>query len=655
MIGFGIRSKTYAALLSMAVAAIIAGGTMVLSIERIKEDTDIVVALDRQRMLSQTMAKAAMGYVLARSGSSFLERQVAILDAYMTRVERILVMDAPVSSLPGSSSLCPAQRVVRQTNAVFGTDLEIPITMMSRHPKNRENRFQDAIDRQAFDWLSAHPGRLFSTALKGKGPLRLRYYAAVLSDERCGACHESEGGSAGTVPMAVRRFDFRFSGDIALGKAELEPSLIEYYQSRDLFKATLQALRHGGLLPLERKGALAKRIDPIAVPAIRTRLARMDALFSGFTAAVQELFKSLPGSESYRQARQSIGEESNRLRAVSEEMVQLHTAMLLAEQERRILGVAAVVLGVILGLTLVVAYALRRTLLDPLAALHATTEALAGGHWSARVDLGGRRDELGRMGAAFNVMALRLTRTIQGLGLHAGTLKVLTAALVELEQVLDKNIRTGSVLNRQAEGWLRQLERSLMDWGRLVADARAESESEVLSELRLNLGRLQTTMAEAIKLANQSYGVLDHARLLTGSITEVGHALDEAGPSDTIGHPAGRVWTLLKQDCMSRLAQVIVVLGDSSGRVSVDEGMKHPEDAFFDRWLATEGKTRYGHRAEFVELVSAHEEFLGAVTEALRQSQPMQRVVSLHWMERLERLRGRVFTVLDRLANSELS
>ncbi|MBF0349127.1 MAG: hypothetical protein HQL81_15785, partial [Magnetococcales bacterium] len=74
-----IRFKTYTALLLIALATMAAGGTMVHTIERVKEDTDVVVALDRQRMLTQTMAKAAMGYVLAKSGSQSLEQQVRTL------------------------------------------------------------------------------------------------------------------------------------------------------------------------------------------------------------------------------------------------------------------------------------------------------------------------------------------------------------------------------------------------------------------------------------------------------------------------------------------------------------------------------------------------------------------------------------------------
>ncbi len=78
---------------------------MVHTIERVKEDTDVVVALDRQRMLTQTMAKAAMGYVLAKSGSQSLEQQVRTLDAYLTQLERTLATQSPPSTPPPPPAL----------------------------------------------------------------------------------------------------------------------------------------------------------------------------------------------------------------------------------------------------------------------------------------------------------------------------------------------------------------------------------------------------------------------------------------------------------------------------------------------------------------------------------------------------------------------
>ncbi|HIJ85389.1 MAG TPA: HAMP domain-containing protein, partial [Magnetococcales bacterium] len=515
-----IRFQTYTALLLIALAAIAAGGTMVLMIERVKEDTDVVIALDRQRMLTQTMAKAAMGYVLAKSGSQSLEQQVRILDAYMAHIEQTLVEQH--NQPPQPSPVCPTQAVLRQTNKTFAAALDIPITLMGRHPLNPDNHLQDAIDRQALDWLRTHPGQIFSTSIKSTHGLKLRFYTATpLYNEHCRRCHQktSESTPQDQENIGIRRFGFHFSGDIALGKAELEPSLIEYYFSRDLFKTTLMALRFGGDLPLDRTGRATKTIDPLNVPAVKTRLEAMNDLFTQFTESAQSLFKAPLGSEAYRQARQAISEQSNRLRSISEDLVQRHTALLLKEQEQRILLVAAVVMVVVLVVILSAALFIRRSLLNPLATLHEAMESLAAGNLQATALLHHEKNEIGRMGQAFNLMANHLAQTIRQLRIHASSLTALTKELVKLEQVMDKNIRTGSALNRQAQGWMQRLEQSLPPPDHAHPDA--------LTDLQTHVHRLGATMTEAMKLAAINYGVLDHARILTESITECSQSLHE--------------------------------------------------------------------------------------------------------------------------------
>ncbi|MBF0171974.1 MAG: HAMP domain-containing protein [Magnetococcales bacterium] len=639
-----IRFKTYTALLLIALATMAAGGTMVHTIERVKEDTDVVVALDRQRMLTQTMAKAAMGYVLAKSGSQSLEQQVRTLDAYLTQLERTLATQSPPSTPPPTSTpYCPAQTLLRQTNQAFGTRMEIPITILGLHPLNPDNRLQDAIDRQAFDWLQTHPGQLFSTATKGDEPLKLRFYTAIPLDEApCVSCHQ---GDEKTKPMGIRRFGFHFSGDIALGKAELEPSLIEYYLSRDLFKATLMALRYGGTLPLERAGGMEKHIEPLDVPAVKTRLEAMETLFNQFTASVQELFKAPLGSDAYRQARQAISEHSNRLRAISEDLVQRHTALLVREQEKKILLVATVVLVIILVVILGAALTIRRTLLTPLATLHEATRELANGNLKARAHLVRHNDEIGQMGQAFNFMAQRLTQTIQRLRLHSGSLATLTRALVELERTMDKNIRTGSVLNRQAEGWMRHLEQTLAQIPEPFSPT--SPPPDLLADLRLHASRLNATMTEAMKLSNINYGVLDHARLLTSNITEVNQSLHETEQGPSTGES---VLTTLKQDYLHWLGHIITVIRDPhQSSPAIPDPLRHPENLPSSRWLATEGATLHGHSELFPHLLAAHMEFQREAAEALNTPRPMDQGEALHWMERLDAIRKRIFLYLDRI------
>lgn len=650
-----IRFKTYAALVFIALSAIIAGGTMVHMIDLVKEDTDVVVALDRQRMLTQTMAKAAMGYVLAKSGSQSLEQQVRILDAYMAQIELSLVNPGfpeavKSEAVGGPRQACPVETIVRTANKAFATQMDVAVTLLGQHPINPDNRLRDATDHLAIDWLQSHSGEIFSTALKNSDGLKLRFYTALpIQDDHCKVCHkggESMTSTTGKV-TAIRRYVFHFSGDIALGKAELEPSLIEYYLSRDLFKATLAALRFGGNLPLDRMSRSTKTIDPLDVPAVKTRLDAMDVLFKQFTESAQELFKAPLGSEVYRQARQAINEQSNRLRSISEDLVQIHTGLLLREQEKRILTVATVVLVIVLVVIFVVALSLRRYLLTPLENLRDAMKAMASGNLYARAHIDRKNDEIGHMGQAFNRMADHLAMTIRDLRLHASSLTALTQELVGLEKVMDKNIRTGSALNRQAEGWMQQMEHSMPTLPQ-AAPTDTDNFPNGTEDWRIHANRLAATMAETGKLAAINYGVLDHARLLTEMITEVSQSLQRTEQEKPANLSTFDI-TTLKQQYLHWFGEIIRVIQNPQGNHPVPETLQNPQTLPPNRWLLAQGQTRIGHRGHFKGLLAAHNDFHQAAAAILELPRPMDHNETLQCMARLNQICKTIFLFLDQL------
>ena len=358
-----IRFKTLTVLFLIGLVTLAAGGAMVWFVNQIKAETDVVVALERQRMLTQTMAKAALGYVMARSGYQTMAERVRFLDAYITETRRVYI---DVIHFPSSGTNAPSlpapTAFTRMVNEAFGKRFDLSLDILAETPLNPRWSLRDRTDWQALAWLKANPEKIYGTTNRETRGAFLRFYTADLATEqRCITCHASLSGrslSPGNI-LGIRRYLFRFSEDVALGKAELEPSLGEYYHARDLFQNTLHAIRFGAPLPQAQPPPSGEAITPVTDPAAHSKISAIQSQFTRFTETVQSLFKAEQGSAAYRKARQELPSQANRLRSLSDDLVRIQTQAVHARQTWEVALVAATTSGVVLLLILSAAIFLK--------------------------------------------------------------------------------------------------------------------------------------------------------------------------------------------------------------------------------------------------------------------------------------------------------
>ncbi|MBF0156723.1 MAG: methyl-accepting chemotaxis protein [Magnetococcales bacterium] len=452
LIRFTIKAKSILVLTLVGVVALATSGAMVRFLERTKTDTDVVVALARQRVLTQTMAKSALGYVMAKSGYQTMEQKVRFLDGYITRMREELARRAPLpappapgqplpsapgaSPHPGAAGMGAAPDAVTQAiNRAFGQDWQASFSILGVAPLNPAAAIVDPRDLEALAWLRENPGRIRGVPDREAGELFLRFYAVdQATDPSCLECHRRLGGrlpEPGGI-MGLRLYLFRFSGEVALGKAELEPSLIEYYQARDLFRTTLQAMRQGGDFSLDPPEESIAHTAGIPEADAQSKMGEIEEQFARFTEMVQTIFGADLGSAAYLQAREGLLEQSGQLKRLSEELVAIYARITHENKSRQVLWATAATIGTVFLVILAAAIFMNHSVLTPLSVLRQALELMANGDLRARIRWDGSRDEIGQIGLGVNRLADHLGEIVLRL---RGESASLNAAVRVMRQV----------------------------------------------------------------------------------------------------------------------------------------------------------------------------------------------------------------------------
>jgi signal transduction histidine kinase len=200
------------------------------------------------------------------------------------------------------------------------------------------------------------------------------------------------------LEKSVNSLETGLRGFVASGKSE---SLAPYNAARRVYPVELRKLRamvSGDPIEVQQVGKISEAIDDYisfwAVPLLAIALDRPNAARAiivnrngrARVAQIRNAFNALFERErSVARARESRAEHRTNL--------------------ARAMGIGGAILA--LALSLLVAIALRRFILRPVEDVTRATEAVAGGDLTVRVR-SPRRDELGRLGRAFNAMTEQL-------------------------------------------------------------------------------------------------------------------------------------------------------------------------------------------------------------------------------------------------------
>ncbi|MBF0195891.1 MAG: DUF3365 domain-containing protein, partial [Magnetococcales bacterium] len=249
-----IKFYMLAVFATIATVSLFSTFTVISMLGEAEEDAARLNALGRQRMLTQAMAKSVLGFSMAKARQQTTIQQIVDLDKYITKMRGTYTKTVIKAAKQGkwSISMTPHEEphpavpfpatYTRLVNQAYGTDSKISMEIISEAPLNLSQELKDDIDLEANRAIKKDPDKIFiSKPLENDKGLFIRYYTADIAvAQGCADCHTRMSGTPFKLNdlLGVRRYVFQFSKDIALGKKELDPSLIEYENAREIFTQT---------------------------------------------------------------------------------------------------------------------------------------------------------------------------------------------------------------------------------------------------------------------------------------------------------------------------------------------------------------------------------------------------------------------------------
>ncbi len=457
MKNLSIRLKTYLILIFMLFVVLCSSGVVIYSLNKAEDDANIINQLGKQRMLSQMMGKAILGYVFRKGEFKIFENQIALLDRYITSVRSVYTENVAhtvektrikISTDPNQDSypVIPFPvTFIRLVNEKLANDDKekhnLVIDIISESPVNPDRGYKDKLDKEAGDFLKNNKDKIFSRMEEKDGKLFLLFYTpdvATVAD--CASCHSKIKGMAFQVGdmLGIRKFKLLFSNDIAIGQARLNPKLDEYEKAKTLFTNTLSAMNSDGKYPLDLKLKKTQAIIGITDNFVQTKIDEIENLFSQFTRKVDAILSSEVGSDDFFQLNLNIVDKSNELRKLSNELVDIYTNI--SNKNQRIILWTIILSGMVIFFAVLgIAFFVRVALLKPLKKFSDVAMEIGRGEIGSFIEVRSK-DEIGQLAASFNKMTKDLQKTTVSRDYLGNIIRHMTESLVVVDP--DGNIIT---------------------------------------------------------------------------------------------------------------------------------------------------------------------------------------------------------------------
>lgn len=421
MKNLSIKAKIYAILVFIAAVIFASGGGILHFQNNAKEDADILNALGRQQMLSQAMGKSALGYAMSKNEAKITENQVSMLNRYITQMRGVYTQTVIGSakkaglkiSMDPAAEKVPAvpfpATLTRLTNERFAKNGNVTIDIIAKSPINPEKGYRDEMDRKAGDFLKTNPDKIFSKTIEENGKIFNYFYTAdVATVAVCASCHTKMKGTPfnqGDL-LGIRKYKLLFSDNLALGRAELNPSLEEYNTASKVFEKTLIAMKSGGEYPVSLKMDKFKSTAGISDPVSQSKMVEVDKQFTLLKQTVDQLLASEAGSNPYREARQGILTNSNELRKLSDDLTNIYTDI--ANKNQTNIRLVLIIAGCILfTMILCTGFYFTSAIIKPLGKARGMLEELENGNLDINLEMD-QNDEIGKMAKSMDNVASKL-------------------------------------------------------------------------------------------------------------------------------------------------------------------------------------------------------------------------------------------------------
>ncbi|MDH5457291.1 MAG: methyl-accepting chemotaxis protein [Nitrospinota bacterium] len=400
------------------------GGFYSYSLSTASKDADSINALGRQRMLTQAMAKSALGYAGAQSRQATIKQQISDLDRYITKMRgtytKFIVAPAKKTkldiSMDPSSENHPAvpfpATFTRMVNEKFGEGRTFGIDIISDQPINSTKGLKTQADKEAFEYLKRSKNEIHSVIQEESGKLLMTLYSADRATvTACVSCHMALTGRKFQIGdiLGIRKYNLVFANDVGVGRAELYATLDEYKKAQKIFEQTLTAARIGGDYSIDLDMKQTKHMDGIDDPAIQRIISTVENKFEEFQAEVDFLVKSEVDSDQYRKSKMNLLGQANELRGLSDQLLMAYTNSLKAGQSiiKWIVNISIVLTMILLIGT---GYYLLKMVIRPIQNIAKVLQSASQGRFQSE-DLEVRNnDEVGILSRSTNNMFNELNR-----------------------------------------------------------------------------------------------------------------------------------------------------------------------------------------------------------------------------------------------------
>lgn len=423
MKNLSVKQKVYGAVAVLLLVVLVSGAMIFNAIKVSRENLETYNALGRQRMLSQAMGKAGLGYAMAKSRKKTIEQQIVSLNSYITDMRgtytRTIISTAKKSGIPISmdpeNEPHPAvpfpATFTRLTNEQFGKGKDLKIDIISEDPINPEKILKTQLDKEANTFLKANPDKVFNKIFEKNDKLYMGLYTADKATvAACASCHSAmKGGKTFKVGdvLGVRSFTLVFSEDVGLGRSELNATVEEYEKAKQVFSETLNAVKMGGKYPIDLKMTKYRAVEAVTEPTTQAKIDLVKKQFSNYTGAVDTLVNSEINSTPFRKAQIQILTGSNKLRKVSADLVADWGARVQQEQDsiQRLVIISSVIFLIIL---VGIALFLGKSVIQPIINIARTLSGTSDGNLNQPRLLVASNDEIGVLSRSCNALMERL-------------------------------------------------------------------------------------------------------------------------------------------------------------------------------------------------------------------------------------------------------
>ena len=523
-----IKVKMTMMLAILGIVSVAAGIYLFVSLGSAKNDARLLELLGRQRMLSQAMAKSALGYTSTKDLVDNVTKRISFLDSYITKMRGTytkhvigtakkagigISMDPASESHPAVPFPATFTRFVNSSGAKEGAEMSIDI--LSDNPINPEQGYRTDVDKEAGAFLKANPAQLFTKSEEIDGKMLLNLYTADTATlQGCADCHTKMEGrpyNKGDL-LGIRKFQVNFANSVAIGRQMLNPKLSEFKTAEKIFTETLAGMKSGGKVPLDLGLKNYTDLPPLADPKSQEIILKVEAKFAEFKGSVNQLLTDEDTSARFSNLQATMG-KANQLRGVSNALVQQYAAF--ANQTQSKISWAIIISTAIILIALGVVFFVTSTaVIARIKKLSENMTGLAGGDTETGISYIEDTDELGGMAKAVQVFKD-----------NAVEMKRLEDEKVETEQRSEEEKR--KTMNEMADSFESSIGHVVE--GVSSASTQLQSSAETMTDTANNTNTQSTTVASAAEEASTNVQtVASAAEELSSSISEISRQVAES-------------------------------------------------------------------------------------------------------------------------------